>query len=125
MESIGQKGESVSAEWLKKENYEIVCRNWRTKTGEIDIIAIDKKEDTLVFCEVKTLVNTEFTDLDIIVNRKKQTRICKTAKYFLQNNRKYNDMCMRFDVIVVKSNPFLSQALKIVHLKDAFGDCYD
>ncbi len=125
MESIGQKGEARSAEWLEKENYEIIARNWRTRGGEIDIIAIDKTENTLVFVEVKTLPNTNMMDLDIIISRKKQTRISKTAKYFLKINRKYNEMCMRFDVIIVKSNPFLSEILEIVHLKDAFGDCYE
>ncbi len=125
MESIGQKGESRSADFLKQKNYEIIARNWRNRGGEIDIIAIDKGENTLVFVEVKTLPNTEMDDLDIIINRKKQARISKTAKYFLKINRKYNEMCMRFDVIVVKSNPFLSEVLEIVHLKDAFGDCYD
>ncbi len=125
MESIGQKGESITANWLKNNEYDIIARNWRSKSGEIDIIAIDKREDFLVFIEVKTLVNTEIMDLDIIINKKKQIRISKTAKYFLKINRKYNEMCMRFDVIVLKSNPFLSQKPEIIHLKDAFGDCYD
>ena len=52
-------------------------------------------------------------------------RIIKTAKHFLVNNRKYNKMYIRFDVVVLRSNPFLEQPLQILHLKDAFGDCYD
>ncbi len=74
MDSIGKKGESRSVEWLEKHSYEIISRNWRTRTGEIDIIAIDKEENVLVFIEVKTLINTEVMDLDIIVNRKKTSK---------------------------------------------------
>ncbi len=125
MLSIGQKGELAVADWLTKNKYTVVAKNFRMRTGEIDIIAIDTEDDCLAFIEVKTLPNTQFEDLDLIINKKKQIRIAKTAKYFLETNRKYNKMCMRFDVIVLKSNPFLSQPLDIIHLKDAFGDWND
>lgn len=123
MESIGRRGENYVVAWLEKQGYFILHQNWRTRTGEIDIIALDEKLNCLVFVEVKTLVNTEFEDLDIIVNKKKQKKICETAKHFIENNRKYKEMYMRFDVVVIKSNPFLEQPQKIIHLKDAFGAC--
>ena len=130
MDSLGSKGEHRISEWLTNKGYLILERNWRTRTGEIDIIALDKTEQNsaggvLVFIEVKTLLKTELSDLDLIINKKKQERIIKTAKHFLVNNRKYNKMYIRFDVVVLRSNPFLEQPLQILHLKDAFGDCYD
>lgn len=130
MVSLGQKGEHCAAEWLKKQGYTILATNWRTRTGEIDIIALDKTAASafIVFVEVKTLPNTRIEDLDIIISKKKQLKICETAKYFIESNRKYSEMYMRFDVIVLKTNPFLVQPLQtqeILHLKDAFGDCYD
>lgn len=130
MVSLGQKGEIYAADWLKQQGYTILATNWRTQTGEIDIIALDKTRISacIVFVEVKTLPNTQIEDLDIIISKKKQIKICETAKYFIESNRKYSEMYMRFDVIVVKSNPFLVQPMqtqKILHLKDAFGDCYD
>jgi len=130
MDSLGSKGERQIAEWLTEKGYLILEKNWRTRTGEVDIIALDKTEQTssggvLVFVEVKTLLKTELSDLDLIINKKKQERIIKTAKHFLANNRKYNKMYIRFDVVVLRSNPFLEQPLEILHLKDAFGDCYD
>lgn len=121
MDSLGKKGEKAVARKLKQEGYIILECNWRTRCGEIDIIAIDGT--TVVFIEVKTLINTNISDLDIIINKKKQSRICKTAKYFLSNNRQYNRMNARFDVIVLQSNPFLAEPFKILHLKNAFGDC--
>ena len=121
METIGKKGEAIAAEWLEQNGYSILARNWRNRTGEIDIIAREK--DCIVFAEVKTLLHTNTEDLDIIINKKKQAKICQTAKHFLANNRKYNTMYIRFDVIILQSNPFLTQPPEIVHLKDAFGDC--
>lgn len=121
METIGKKGETIAAEWLEQNGYAILARNWRNRTGEIDIIA--QEDGCIVFVEVKTLPHTNIEDLDIIINKKKRTKICQTAKHFLVNNRKYNTMYIRFDVIILQSNPFLTQPPKIVHLKDAFGDC--
>ncbi len=123
MNSIGKKGEDVVAKWLERQGYIIVERNWRVRTGEIDIIAIDGKE--LVFVEVKTMPNTTLESLDLVVGKHKQLKISQTAKYFLQNNRQYNEMLMRFDVIVLKSNPFTSPYPNIWHIKNAFGDCND
>lgn len=121
METIGKKGETIAAEWLEQNGYAILARNWRNRTGEIDIIA--QEDGCIVFVEVKTLPHTNIEDLDIIINKKKRTKICQTAKHFLVNNRKYNTMYIRFDVIILQSNPFLTQPPEIVHLKDAFGDC--
>ena len=121
METIGKKGEAIAAEWLEQNGYSILARNWRNRTGEIDIIA--QEDGCIVVVEVKTLPHTNIEDLDIIINKKKRTKICQTAKHFLVNNRKYNTMYIRFDVIILQSNPFLTQPPKIVHLKDAFGDC--
>ena len=121
METIGKKGETIAAEWLEQNGYSILARNWRNRTGEIDIIA--QEDGCIVFVEVKTLPHTNIEDLDIIINKKKRTKICQTAKHFLVNNRKYNTMYIRFDVIILQSNPFLMQPPEIVHLKDAFGDC--
>ncbi|UTC75585.1 YraN family protein [Treponema sp. OMZ 792] len=130
MDSLGSKGEKLISDWLTDKGYLILEKNWRTRTGEVDIIALDKSDQNLpcgvlVFVEVKTLLKTELSDLDLIINKKKQERIIKTAKCFLLNHRKYNKMYIRFDVVVLRSNPFLEQPFEILHLKDAFGDCYD
>ena len=51
-QEIGKKGETVAVRYLKKQGYRIVEQNYRSKVGEIDIIAREKK--SLVFVEVKT-----------------------------------------------------------------------
>lgn len=121
MKTIGTAGEQVVSDWLESKNYNIIARNWRTVSGEIDIIA--QKENKIVFVEVKTLLKTNLENLDVIINKKKQTKICITAKHFLQKNRQYNSMGISFDVVVLKSNPFFKQPPKIFHIQNAFGDC--
>lgn len=120
---LGAAGEAFAENWLRQRGYTIAARNWRTRTGEIDIIA--ERDDWLIFIEVKTLPHTVFTDLDIIVGKRKQERICKTAKYFLLTHRKYNQMHIRFDVIVLPFDPRTAiQDAEPVHLENAFKDCY-
>ena len=117
---LGAAGEDFVQSWLERHEYMVIERNWRTRTGEIDIIA--QKDDTLIFVEVKTLPHTPLEDLDIIVGKRKQERICKTAKYFLLTHRKYNKMHIRFDVIVLPFDPRNAEHTEPVHLKNAFED---
>ena len=52
---IGDKGEERAVRFLEQKGYEIIERNWRTRSGELDIIAY--KNETIVFFEVKTFTN--------------------------------------------------------------------
>jgi putative endonuclease len=109
--AIGQQGENRAALFLEGKGMEILARNFRSLTGEIDIIALDR--DTLVFAEVKTWSFCSLEDLSRSIGANKQRRIIETAKYFLSGNRKYNDKTVRFDVI------FICPA-EIIHLASAF-----
>ena len=123
MNATGKKGEEIVAHYLEKQGYAILERNWRLPIGEIDIIATHGR--CLVFVEVKTLVNTTLESLDLLVGKQKQLKIAKVAKHFLKNNRQYHELMMRFDVIVLKSDPFMVLKPNILHIKNAFGDCND
>ena len=121
MNAVGKKGEEIVAEYLKKEGYVVLEKNWRLPIGEIDIIAMG--DGCLVFVEVKTLINTTIESLDLLIGKHKQLKIAKVAKYFLQKNRQYHKLMMRFDVIVLRSDPFMVPKPNILHIKNAFGDC--
>ena len=101
----------MAAEALTGAGLHIIEKNFRSKNGEIDIIAQDG--DILVFVEVKSWSRYGLEDLEKSITRKKQERIIETAKYFLSINRKYNDMKVRFDVIFLGN-----QGIK--HLESAF-----
>ncbi|PIE98453.1 MAG: YraN family protein [Treponema sp.] len=118
--TIGNEGEEVVANYLRKKGFTVIERNYRTRTGEIDIIAT--QEDKIVFFEVKTMLHTQLQDLDLIIGKKKQIKINKTAKQFLQTHRQYSEMLVRIDVIVLTSNPFFTQEPELIHINNAFGD---
>lgn len=95
---LGTRGEELAVRALKKNGYHILERNFRCRSGEIDIIAQDGK--TLVFIEVKTRNSTEFGHPVEAVTSKKQYRISKTALHYLSRHDLF-DRDARFDVISV------------------------
>ena len=56
-QTLGRFGEEKACNYLKKNNYKIIERNFRCRQGEIDIIAKDLSKNELVFIEVKTRLN--------------------------------------------------------------------
>jgi len=110
----GKEGEDQAVIALEAAGMEIIARNYRSKTGEIDIIALDN--DTIVFVEVKNWSVFGMEDLAYGINARKQQKIIKTAKFFLLENRKYSNMTIRFDVVFLKNKT-------IEHLASAFMEC--
>ena len=112
----GIDGEQKAVDYLISKNYTILHRNWRTKKGEIDIIA--KIDDTIVFVEVKTLPSGNLETLEHILGKIKQKRIAETTKCFLNLYRQYNNSYIRFDVIVIDMPGFDS----VYHIENAFSE---
>lgn len=112
----GNYGEDKAARFLETNGYTIIQRNFRTRTGEIDIIC--QKNDFLVFVEVKTLPNGDLDTLSHVLNLTKQKKIIKTAKYFVQNHRQYSNGYIRFDVLAVDV-PGLEP---VYHIENAFSE---
>lgn len=82
---LGQYGEKLARKFLKKQGYKILGRNYRTKAGEIDIIARDK--ESLVFVEVKTRSDSSFGHPEMNVHPKKlQNFRAASQLYILENN---------------------------------------
>ena len=98
-QEIGELGEKLAKKFLEEREYKIICQNFRSRQGEIDIIAKDK-DDTMVFVEVKTRTGLEFGNPAEAVNENKIGHIIKTARYYLHLNN-LDDSTMRFDIIEV------------------------
>ena len=94
---LGEKGEERVVKFLKKNKYKILSRNYSLKTGEIDIIAEDKRY--IVFVEVKTRSEGQMLTPALSVDRKKRLKILKTAALYLQKNN--TDKQPRFDIAEV------------------------
>lgn len=110
---LGQKGEDLAAEHLKKAGYRILHRNWKAGKLEIDIIAENK--DFIVFAEVKTRSDDYLENPQSAVNREKQRSMILAADNYIRWNN--IDKESRFDIItvVVKDETFT-----IDHIEAAF-----
>lgn len=94
----GIEGENLAVEYLKKQGYKILERNFKTKVGEIDIVADDN--GTIVFVEVKSRENTKFGQPIESITPQKVHSIIRTAQWYLSKHRAYDRAC-RFDVIEI------------------------
>jgi len=97
-QQFGEICEAIAVEHLKKHGYRIVEQNYRTKLGEIDIIAKDK--GVLVFIEVKARKSYRFGNPKWAVTPKKQRKISMVALYYLKAT-KQRDVKARFDVVSI------------------------
>ena len=97
---FGQESESIAVRHLKKNGYKILEQNYRTKLGEIDIIARD--QSTLVFVEVKARRSGGYGNPKWAVTPKKQKQISKVALYYLKATGQTHAKA-RFDVVAICS----------------------
>lgn len=111
---IGKWGEKKAKLYLKENGYDIITENFQVKQGEIDLIV--KKDNFLVFVEVKTRKTNFFGPPQAAVNLEKQRKIRTIAKLFLLKN-KFKSYKKRFDVISIIYD---SEKLEIEHYKNTF-----
>ncbi len=116
---LGRVGEQLASEHLIRRGYRIVERNYRTRWGELDIVAYDGR--TLAFCEVKTrrLSRGDGNPLEA-VRALKRARVRKMAGSWLieRTDRPHADV-LRFDAIGVTFDPS-GKLVSIEHLEGAF-----
>lgn len=96
--SLGQKGENEAVRELLGLGFEILEQNYRNKIGEIDIIAQEK--GSLCFVEVKTKSSHGYGIPEEMVDKRKQSKLIKTAQYYLYE-KELNDANWRIDVVAV------------------------
>ncbi len=95
---LGRSGEDRAARHLAKLGYRMLERNYRTRQGEIDLIALDG--DTIVFVEVKTRTNNAYGAPELAVDQRKQGRMAKAALGYLRHKQLHQMPC-RFDVVAI------------------------
>ena len=113
---IGDLGENLSIKYLRKHDYKILNRNFRCKSGEIDIIAI--KNSTISFIEVKSRFFTSFGKPIESITHLKQLKIINSDKYYIFKNNLYNHN-IQFDVIEIIFD-LNNTNYDLNHIKDAF-----
>ena len=110
---LGSKGEQIAADFLADDGLKILARNWRTRFGELDIVAMDG--DCLVFVEVKTRRSSAYASPEIGVFADKRRRLRLLAESFISSWRPRFQNC-RFDVVAVITEPIP----RVIHIPDAF-----
>ena len=92
----GAMGEAYTAEYFRKKKYEVIAMNYRTKFGEIDLIAADKKR--LVFVEVKLRKKGGITRAADAVSASKRRKLRLAADKWLSSNEAYSSRDISFSV---------------------------
>lgn len=110
---FGNQGEALAAQWLEQQGFTIITKNFQVRLGEIDIVA--RKEQSIVFVEVKTRKQASF-NLGATITITKQRRIGRAATSFILSHAIKN-MSFRFDVIIVVGS---ETNYSIQHIPNAF-----
>jgi putative endonuclease len=105
----GKEGEATAEQFLVGQGYEIVARNYRFKRSEVDLIV--RKENWLVFVEVRLRNSTTFGHPEQTISEAKQKKVMEgAAQYLEETNWKGN---VRYDVVAITRK-------EIMHFEDAF-----
>ena len=98
--NLGDSGERLAAMFLEERGYKIIARNFRTRAGEIDLIAEDA--DGLAFVEVKTRRgDTSGAPEESLTPRKRQ-HLMTTAQEFLNTHEEYANHAWRIDLVAIE-----------------------
>jgi len=124
---LGKQGEDLAVNYLKEKGYRILSRNWKCKTGELDIVALKetgkifKKPEAVVFVEVKTIdaQDAEFeSKAEQNVNYFKQRHLIKSAQSYLRANKISPKIPLQIDVVAIEYDYFEGKH-KIRHHENA------
>ncbi|MGO9309978.1 MAG: YraN family protein [Spirochaetia bacterium] len=111
----GAQGEDAAASYLESRGWKVLARNFRTRQGEIDIIA--RQGDVVAFVEVKSWQSVPREDLARSIGPRKRSRIARTARLFLGGRPDLGGAHLRFDIV------FLSgEGRGIEHIAGAFNE---
>jgi putative endonuclease len=109
---LGASAEDLAARHLARLGYRIVARNYRTRSGEIDLVGMDGS--VLCFIEVRARTSADFGSPEETVGGRKQRRIILAAQHYLATQVRGEPAC-RFDVVGVDLK---TEAVRLV--KSAF-----
>jgi putative endonuclease len=115
---LGRLGEQLAAEHLERLGFDVLDRNYRTRYGELDVVAFDGA--TLVFCEVKTRRATRAASPWDALHPEKRAQVRRMSAAWLAEkpNRPYAEE-LRFDAIGVTFDP-QGRMVALDHLEGAF-----
>ena len=112
---VGNTGETIAADYLRKNGFDIIVRNFTCKQGEIDIIA--RRGNHYHFIEVKSRTSNNFGGGRAAVTATKRNTIRTVATYYLVKNKLFERVGVQFDVIEITGQ---NGNFQIEHLPNCF-----
>jgi putative endonuclease len=116
-QSLGRWGEQHAQRFLKQNGYSIRACNYRTRYGEIDIVA--EKHEFLVFVEVKTRSSNAFGPPETAITPKKKKTMLQSALSYLQT---YPDLDCDWQIDVISIQRFANQNTTILHFENVITE---
>jgi putative endonuclease len=113
--ALGYSGETLAAQYLQTQGYQILENNFTIRGGEIDLIA--RKENIIIFIEVKTRTGKSFGEADESLNGFKKMRLRRAIEHYLAKIRG-TDPDYRVDFIEIELDPETKKLTRINHLQD-------
>jgi len=114
---LGDYGEKLAKNYLCDKNLKFIEKNFRFYKNEIDLIFCDKKNEIIIFVEVKTRTSKAFGEPEEAINSHKRLYVRRGASGFLMKNPKYKDYNIRFDSVSVFMG---NDKPEINHIENAF-----
>jgi len=112
--SLGQRGEELAARQLATKGFEIVARNWRCETGELDLVARDG--ECLVLIEVRTRRGRSMGSPEESITTAKQARLIALSEAYVQEQKWAGDW--RIDVVAIEMDR-RGRVLRLEHYENA------
>ena len=109
--ALGAHGENLAARWYEARGFTVLSRNWRSRTGEIDLVV--GRRDLVVFCEVKARTTAAFGVGAEAVGRAKRARLRRLAAEWLASADR-SPCDVRFDVASIH------RGVEVLVVEDAF-----
>ena len=114
--ALGSLGERIAEDYLERNGYPVVDRNFRCPAGEADLVAVDGGEDVLVEVKLRRSEPGRGAWPEEAVDRRKRDRYRRIARAYLARNPSVESV--RFDVVAVR---LCGSRAYVRHIKDAFG----
>lgn len=112
----GAASEQLATEYLQAQGLRVLARNLSCRAGELDLVGLDG--DVLAIVEVRQRSRADFGGALGSVTWRKQRKIIRATRFFLQRQAEWRGFAMRFDVLALHGLP--ESTHRIVWIKDAF-----
>ena len=95
----GRLGEELAARYLEERGYRIVEKNFRRRTGEVDMVC--QRPAVVVFVEVKRWPRAFMSELQFALSERRRERLHRTAELFLKERPTFRGRALRFDLVFI------------------------